>query len=203
MRSPGLSKVVAFYLLMGSLGLAARPAGHVAPVALWPAGGPLRLCESIALGLCVGLLLALASRLAAAYVPAVSRLAESFRERLAGCSALHMFAVSLLGGMSEELVFRGVVQPSVGLLLTAAIFGAMHVGPSPTCWCWAAMAAVAGLVFGGLSTVSGALVAPIVAHVTVNFVNFRHLAARRPSLVWGFVAPRAMLFDKSRQRAIW
>jgi len=39
---------------------------------------------------------------------------------------LHIFAISICAGVGEELLFRGAVQPWLGIWLTAFIFVALH-----------------------------------------------------------------------------
>src|SRR5262249_4435092 len=38
--------------------------------------------------------------------------------------------ISVLAGVGEELFFRGVLQREIGLLLSSAVFGALHFGPA-------------------------------------------------------------------------
>ena len=40
-----------------------------------------------------------------------------------------ILAYAALSAVAEEMFFRGAVQPMLGILLTSAIFGALHVAP--------------------------------------------------------------------------
>jgi membrane protease YdiL (CAAX protease family) len=75
--------------------------------------------------------------------------------------------VSGLAGAAEELLFRGVLQPLVGLPAASAIFGAVHVGGRGFIGygCWAACI---GALFGWLMVETGGLLAPIVAHAVYD-----------------------------------
>jgi membrane protease YdiL (CAAX protease family) len=82
--------------------------------------------------------------------------------------ALLMAAAS---GFSEELLFRGALQPRVGLLVASVLFGAVHFMPRREVLPWTGFATLSGLLFGWLFEWTGNLVAPIVAHTVVNAVN--------------------------------
>lgn len=87
--------------------------------------------------------------------------------------------IGLLPGMSEELLFRGVMLPSIGLNSTGLVvsslcFGVLHMSGKHQ-WPYAVWASLVGLVLGGSALITGNLLVPIVAHVTTNFLS---------SLVW-------------------
>ncbi|MEE8408935.1 MAG: CPBP family intramembrane glutamic endopeptidase, partial [Myxococcota bacterium] len=73
-------------------------------------------------------------------------------------------------------LFRGTLQPTLGLWLAAAVFAVLHIGPNVRFLPWTIMALGAGLAFGGLFSWTGNLVAPVLAHITVNYLNLRFLA---------------------------
>jgi membrane protease YdiL (CAAX protease family) len=75
--------------------------------------------------------------------------------------------VSVLAGAAEELLFRGVLQPLVGLPAASAIFGAVHVGGRSFVG-YGAWAACIGALFGWLMVETGGLLAPIVAHAVYD-----------------------------------
>lgn len=82
-------------------------------------------------------------------------------------------AVVVIAPISEELVFRGLVQPamreSLGtagtIVMTAVLFGAFHVHPLA-----AIGAAVAGLVLGAVAIRARSVLAPMALHAGVNAV---------------------------------
>ena len=71
--------------------------------------------------------------------------------------------IAVAAGIGEELLFRGALQPEIGLIPASLVFGALHTGGRGTfafgCW-----VAVMGAALGGLAVVTGGLLAPIVAH---------------------------------------
>lgn len=86
-------------------------------------------------------------------------------------------AVNLLATvLAEELVFRGLLQPTLvtwlgarkGILITAAIFGAMHLPFSPL---FALVAALAGLGYGLAFHYSGRLWVAVALHLGVNLCH--------------------------------
>jgi membrane protease YdiL (CAAX protease family) len=94
---------------------------------------------------------------------------------LGGVERRGVLIIALASALAEEALFRGLLQPSLGLWLTAAIFGILHIGPTPRFLPWTVMAFGAGLLFGGLFDWSGNIVAPFLAHFTVNYLNLRYL----------------------------
>lgn len=94
-------------------------------------------------------------------------------------------AIALAAALGEELLFRGAVLPTlvphVGLagavLLSALIFGMLHVPRIRALWSWTLTAFVMGLVFGGLYAFTGEVLAPVVAHALINYENLHFLLA--------------------------
>lgn len=83
--------------------------------------------------------------------------------------------VGLLPGLSEELLFRGVMLPAFGLNITAVIlssvcFGILHLSGSQQ-WPYVVWATTVGLLLGYSALWTGNLLVPIVAHVLTNFVS--------------------------------
>src|SRR5262245_23984389 len=75
----------------------------------------------------------------------------------------HIVFVSALAGVGEELLFRGVLQPLVGLAAASVLFGAVHVGGREYVG-YGLWAACIGLFMGWLTMMTGGLTAAIVAH---------------------------------------
>lgn len=82
--------------------------------------------------------------------------------------------VAALSGISEEILFRGVLLPETGLLASSAVFGVLHALNRV----YALWAAVIGALFAALALATGTLIAPIVAHATYNLGALLFL--RRP-----------------------
>lgn len=83
--------------------------------------------------------------------------------------------LGLLPGMSEELLFRGVMLPALGLtwfglLLSSLCFGILHFSGSQQ-WSYVIWATVIGVVLGLSAVLTGNLLVPIVAHITTNLIS--------------------------------
>ena len=88
--------------------------------------------------------------------------------------------VAVLSSLGEELLFRGLLQPGVGLVAQALLFGAAHQMPGPSRWVWVAWATVTGLLLGAMFQLTGSLLGPICAHALVNGINLSYLRAHDP-----------------------
>ena len=83
--------------------------------------------------------------------------------------------LGLLPGLSEELLFRGVMLPALGLdtpglIVSSLCFGILHLSGLEQ-WPYAVWATVVGLLLGYCALATGNLLVPIVAHVTTNLVS--------------------------------
>lgn len=86
-----------------------------------------------------------------------------------------LFVLGVAGAASEELFFRGLLAPALGLLLSSLAFGALHRLRGRTGWIWAGWAFVMGALFGALFLATGSLVGPLLAHAGINVANLRFL----------------------------
>jgi hypothetical protein len=83
--------------------------------------------------------------------------------------------LGLLPGLSEELLFRGVMLSALGLNVTALIlssfwFGILHLGGMEQ-WPYAVWATAVGLLLGYSVLDTGNLLVPIVAHICTNLIS--------------------------------
>ena len=91
--------------------------------------------------------------------------------------AADIVVIALLSGVSEELFFRGVLLPEIGLVASSLIFGLLHALNRV----YAVWAVLTGTGFGLLALYGGTLVTPVAAHVTYNLgalALLRHWQAR-------------------------
>ena len=107
-----------------------------------------------------------------------------------------LVVLGIASGVAEELFFRGLLAPALGLLLSSLAFGALHQLRGRAGWIWSGWAGVMGVLFGGLFLATGSLLGPIVAHVAINVVNLRFLrdtdvSPPRTRRLGGLLAPRA------------
>ncbi len=79
-------------------------------------------------------------------------------------STRDVVAIAALSGLTEELFFRGILLPEIGVVLSSACFGALHA-LTPVYFAWAT---AVGAGMSALTLASDSLVAPIVAHATYN-----------------------------------
>jgi membrane protease YdiL (CAAX protease family) len=82
-----------------------------------------------------------------------------------------VLTIALASGVGEELLFRGALQPWIGLLPASILFALLHppIRPGLEAWPWLALGA--GLGMGLLAVWSGGLLAPIGFHVALNAGN--------------------------------
>ncbi len=175
-----MHRLAAFYLLMAGVGLVAIFAMERPEILIPAVGQPVRWGLDASVGIGLGLLIVLLSRLLTARFAWAAVLTEEFRLLLGPLSRREVLLIALLSGTAEELLFRGLLQPALGLWIAAAIFGLLHIGPNRRFIPWTVMAFGAGLVFGGTFAWTGNLLAPVVAHVTINYLNLRYLTASPP-----------------------
>ena len=76
-------------------------------------------------------------------------------------------AIGVAAGVGEELFFRGVLQPEVGLVTASVIFGLLHTGGRGTL-VFGVWVACMGAALGALAVWTGGLLAPIVAHAVYD-----------------------------------
>lgn len=79
-----------------------------------------------------------------------------------------MFVVVSAAGIGEEILFRGGLQPTIGLIPTALLFGFSHGGWRREMWAYALAASGSGALFGLAYWMTGDLWVPIIAHVLHN-----------------------------------
>jgi uncharacterized protein len=82
--------------------------------------------------------------------------------------------LGLLPGMSEELLFRGLVLPTLGLnaigiLVSSFLFGILHLYSAQQ-WSYVVWATIIGIILALSVVATGNLLVPMVAHITTNFL---------------------------------
>ncbi len=100
----------------------------------------------------------------------------------AGVLEFGILAVTL-GPLCEELVFRGFVQPVLvrsvgpffGILVTASLFGALHLAQNAFIWQMGVLITLAGLGFGWMRQLTGSTKASTWMHAGFNSTVFVYL----------------------------
>lgn len=106
-------------------------------------------------------------------IPGIVAKLSQYRLLLLELSTLEKIYVSLLAGVSEELLFRGLLQPMFGLTITSVLFGLAH-------WVtfeYVVLASGLGFFFGTTLLFSDNLLVPIAVHSLYNIFAFRMLTA--------------------------
>lgn len=130
----------------------------------------------LAIGLGGGILITLASSLVyeiwAAYRVAANTYLEMILKPLGFFDLLWL---GILPGMSEELLFRGVILPGLGmnlfgLVVSSTIFGILHMA-SPKHWQYAGWAIVVGMGLGTITIATHNLLPAVVTHILTNSLS--------------------------------
>lgn len=141
--------------------------GHL-EIAADPWGQVLR---GLVAGTGFGIVVALLSRWSDRRFAWARRMNRSFRNVIGALSGWEILVLALVSAVGEEALFRGALQPAVGLWASALIFGAVHVPLQRDLWMWPVMAALVGLALGGAFERWGSLAGPVAAHFTINLLN--------------------------------
>lgn len=137
----------------------------------------------------LGVAITLASALAYRVWPAYRRSADFYLKFvLAPLTWPDLMWMGLLPGLSEELLFRGVMLPAIGLnwfgiVISGMSFGVLHMSGLQQ-WAYVAWASLVGIVLAISAVATGNLLVPILAHIVTNLVA---------SLVWKFRQQRQAL----------
>jgi uncharacterized protein len=83
--------------------------------------------------------------------------------------------LGLLPGLSEELLFRGVMVPALGgglvaIAVAGICFGLSHMSGKAQ-WPYAAWASVVGIGLGVAAVATGNLLVPVIAHTVANLLS--------------------------------
>ncbi len=100
-------------------------------------------------------------------------LARALGELLGRLSLTECWLLAVASSLGEEALFRGALQPQVGLVAASLIFGLAHFVPRRDLMPWTLFSVAAGFLLGALFEATGNLIAPIVAHMVINGVNLR------------------------------
>jgi membrane protease YdiL (CAAX protease family) len=139
------------------------------------------------LGIGLGLIITGLSGLAYQVFPSYRRSANYYLDLVLKPLAItDLIWLGLLPGLSEELLFRGVMLPALGadylaIVVSSLCFGVLHLS-GPQQWPYVIWATIIGIIFGVSAVWSGNLLVPIVAHILTNFLSSYFWKIRRFSL---------------------
>jgi membrane protease YdiL (CAAX protease family) len=134
-----------------------------------------RLPLSLAGGVALAMLTVRATRLFVRRWGWAKMLHADLRPAVRNAGDATLLVLGIASGVAEELFFRGLLAPALGLLLSSVAFGALHQLRGRVGWIWATWAALMGLLFGALFLATGSLYGAILAHASINVVNLRFL----------------------------
>lgn len=136
-----------------------------------PGTTPSPLAAQVGAGLLAGGAVVAASQILDRTTSWSRRLTKNFRDTLGPLRRRDVAAIAVCSGVGEELLFRGVLMPWIGVTGSSIVFGLVHVGPDRSWAPWTVMAIAMGFAFAGLARSTGTLTAAVVAHATINGVN--------------------------------
>ena len=91
---------------------------------------------------------------------------------------LDLVAISLIAGIAEEVLFRGVIQTQLGILPASILFGLAHL-ITPT---YAVIATIMGIYIGILYQVFDSLLIPIQLHFIYDLFALLYLRYHTPTV---------------------
>lgn len=164
---------VSIHVYLGMIGLAfvvAALLGRSLPIGSWSSATAIAF--DVLIGVAAAAVVVLISRFGIYRTRWGRSLALELGERFGVLTAGEITVLALLSGTGEELLFRGILQPYLGYVVTSLVFGLIHIGPGRVYLPWTGFAILAGFLFGGLVIWTGSLLPAILAHVLINQANF-------------------------------
>jgi membrane protease YdiL (CAAX protease family) len=153
-----------------------RPSLITYPGSWLPLSGVEAHTFSVVLGGAFAALVVLATRVLVENVGWAKNLHRDLRPMTLRLDGAGILAIAALSALAEELVFRGLLLPWVGLVPQALLFGFAHAQLSgPSRWVWVAWASVVGLALGAMFQLTGSLLGPMLAHGLINGLNLLYL----------------------------
>ena len=138
------------------------------------------LITSALLGIVLAIGVIVATRVTVARFTWAKRLHDELRPVARDLSLVHILALAGLSSLGEELLFRGLLVPWLGVFGSAIAFGLAHQMKGPSRWVWVAWATIVGAALGAIFAFTGSLVGPLLAHAVVNAVNLSYLRGHDP-----------------------
>ena len=151
------------------------------PDPLWRPTLALGLLVGLALGVVLGLFVAALTRWAVRRARWAGDLHREFRALLGPVTDGDIFLLAASSALAEECFFRGAMQPTVGLVVSSLVFGALHLPMSKRMFVWTLEATAMGFVLGLLFWATGQLAAPLAAHFTINYENLHFVRRYTPA----------------------
>lgn len=156
-------------LFYGALVLIAGAIGALSGRNVFDPGGP--LAYALTLGVATSAATVTLGVVAYRAFPVPRKLAEEIAPLFDGARRRDLVLLAALSGLGEEALFRGALQPEIGIVAASLLFGVLHIGPDRRYLVWTAWAVGAGFLFGALYEWTGGILAPALAHALHNAVT--------------------------------
>lgn len=173
-------RVAGVYAAMAAMAMALTlvfrdtlPWSHPRPWLALPPGVAIFVSSTLGLALASGVVFA--TRILVGRYAWARRLHAELRPAALGLPWGHIVLLAGLSSLGEELLFRGLLVPWIGVIPAALLFGLAHQTRGRSRWVWAGWAMVVGLLLGGIFNLTGSLVGPVLAHALINGVNLAFL----------------------------
>ena len=179
-------RIVVGYALLASLATGIAIALRdgvpwVLPTTPWLSLGPaMSLAVSAVLGLALALALVLWTRVSVLRFDWARRLHLELRPIARRLTATQIVLLAGFSSLGEELLFRGLLQPWLGVLPVALLFGICHQLPGPSRWVWVGWATIVGTALGAIFAATGSLLGALLAHGLINAANLAFLRNYKP-----------------------
>jgi uncharacterized protein len=106
------------------------------------------------------------------FMPGILAKLRQLKPLLIGLNQTERIYIAVLAGFSEELLFRGFLQPFAGIAAASIIFGAMHA----VTFGYFLLAAAMGFYLGWLFQATGNLLVPMAVHAFYDIFALNLLA---------------------------
>lgn len=167
------------YLVTAALVLVVANLGQAAP---WLVAEPQLRSRAFVLGPAVALVLALLVHKAEIFAYPRHTWFETVRAHglraLADARAPTRWSFVITAAVTEELVFRGLLQNAWGIGWAALAYALLHAPRERTQWPWVLWMLAIGVLLGALTAWSGHIVPAIVAHLAIGVATTSSLARR-------------------------
>jgi uncharacterized protein len=181
-----IGKVVVGYASLGVLSTAVvwvlrdgRPWAHPHPwlsLPLWQAW-----LTSLVLGVVLALAVIVSSRVMVSRTTWARRLHLELRPFAQHLRPIDMVLLAVFSSLGEELLFRSLFTPMLGVIISSVLFGLAHQIPGPSRWVWVIWASLVGLALASIFAATGILAGCMLAHALVNGVNLCFLKEHDPN----------------------
>jgi uncharacterized protein len=136
---------------------------------------------SLAMGVILAAATVLSSRVLVRRTQWARALHEALRPAVRDADGVMIACMAVASGVGEELLFRGLLVPLVGVALSSIGFGLLHQVRGPARWVWAIWAGAMGALFALVFAVTGSLAGAVLAHVAINGANLRYIRDVEPA----------------------